>query len=145
MTGVLLLVGGVNWLRSLPRPAKGVICRACGFDLRGHIDTPDLCPECGRPPQIDTLGALTSRWMAKVSGVFLILGAVGCMLFALDDHVTGSNVRRRGVVDRVAFMNIQRKYHGIVLRCRHLAGVLQFPSIGGGRSSTGLHQKGCVF
>jgi hypothetical protein len=41
-------VGAITWWRPIRLPMGSGICRACGYDMRGHDILADRCPECGR-------------------------------------------------------------------------------------------------
>lgn len=83
LAGALLAVGGFHWLRSPKEYATISTCSTCGFDLRGHADPPEKCPECGEPPTALTRCNSAASWVAVFPGFLLILAAVGWLLFAL--------------------------------------------------------------
>lgn len=82
LAGALLAVASFHWLRCPKERAASSTCLTCGFDLRGHADPPNKCPECGEPPTALTRCNSATSWVAMVPGILLILAAVGCLLFA---------------------------------------------------------------
>jgi hypothetical protein len=82
LAGALLAVGSFQWLRRPKERAASSTCLTCGFELRGHADPPEKCPECGEPPTAFTHCNSATSWVAMFPGILLILAAVGCLLFA---------------------------------------------------------------
>ena len=85
LAGILFALAGYFWFKEPLDYTKRTCCSYCDYDLQGHGNVPDLCPECGSTPtplSISTMLRTASR-LVLIPGVLLIFMSIGCMLLTL--------------------------------------------------------------